>query len=183
MGPSAAVLVCALELLGRSRATAPVVLIESPPPHASSNVEAFVTRDPDTIYLITTTAAFRDAMADPWGTRRRESCRKVASIIVHEEWHLRFGADERGAYLAQLTALQVLGAESQTIGGVRRAMAAVLNRAPAAPPVAATRARGAPLPAADRRQLAERHGQAHVVRVADVDLVPSRAIPVWPISR
>ena len=31
------------------------------------------------------------------------------SVIVHEEWHVTHGSDERNAYLAQLTELQRLG--------------------------------------------------------------------------
>ena len=49
---------------------------------------------------------------------------KIASILVHEEWHLRNGADERGAYLAQLTALAALcfNADSPVYWAVKRAM-------------------------------------------------------------
>ena len=124
MDPSAAVLVCALGLLGRSHANAPVVLLPSPPPHASPNVEAFVQRDPDRIYLITSSAAFREASSER-SPDRHEACRKMASIIVHEEWHLAHGSNEREAYLAQLTTLQMLGATPETIGSVRKSMRAV----------------------------------------------------------
>jgi hypothetical protein len=127
MTPSAAVLVCALDLLGRSHAIAPIVLIAAPPPHASPTAEAFITRDPDIIYLVTSTRIFVDALSDRWSAIHREACKKLASIIVHEEWHLRHGPDERGAYLAQLTTLQWLGAASVTLTGVRQAMAAVAN--------------------------------------------------------
>jgi hypothetical protein len=126
MDLSAAALVCALELLGRPHAIAPVVFLTSPPLSASRNVEAFVTHSPDTIYVITTTAVFRDAGGDPWSGVRQEACRKLASIIVHEEWHLRNGPDERGAYLAQLTMLQAVRAAPVTIAGVRQSMAAVV---------------------------------------------------------
>jgi hypothetical protein len=128
MDPSAAVLVCALELLGRAHAIAPIILLTSPPPGASRHVEAFVTHSPDTIYLITTTAVLHDAGGDPWSGARQEACRKLASIIVHEEWHVRNGPDERGAYLAQLTMLQAVRAASVTIAGVRQSMAAVVAR-------------------------------------------------------
>ena len=124
MDPSAAVLVCALGLLGRSHANAPVVLLPSPPPHASPNVEAFVQQNPDRIYLITSSQVFREASSDR-SPSRQEACRKMASIIVHEEWHLAHGSNEREAYLAQLTTLQMLGATPETIGSVRKSMMAV----------------------------------------------------------
>ncbi|HTM04605.1 MAG TPA: hypothetical protein VL173_13940 [Vicinamibacterales bacterium] len=124
MDPSAAVLVCALGLLGRSHANAPIVLLPSPPPHASPNVEAFVQRDRERIYLITSSEVFREA-SNPRSPDRQEACRKIASIIVHEEWHLAHGGGERDAYLAQLTTLQMLGATPETIGSVRKSMMAV----------------------------------------------------------
>ena len=122
---AAAVVVCALDLLGRSQAIAPIELLASPPPSQSANAEAFITRSPPTIHLITSTAAFRDAQDDWQG--RRDACRKIASIIVHEEWHLQHGPDERGAYQAQLTALAAMGADPTIIGSVRRAMFTVLK--------------------------------------------------------
>jgi hypothetical protein len=57
---AAAVVACALNLLGRSHAEAPIRLIPSAP-GLSSAVEAFVVHDPPAIYLITSTSAFRDA--------------------------------------------------------------------------------------------------------------------------
>ena len=127
MSPAAAVVVCALDLLGRSAAMAPIELLSAPPPHASRNAEAFITRDPDTIHLITSTWVFQDALSEARTGARPEACRKIASIIVHEEWHLRYGPDERGAYLAQLNALLTLGAQAPTLTSVRRAMAAVVD--------------------------------------------------------
>jgi hypothetical protein len=38
------------------------------------------------------------------------AARKLASILVHEEWHVRNGPDEEGAYAAQLITLMRLGA-------------------------------------------------------------------------
>lgn len=122
---TAMVVVCALDLLGRSHAAAPIALLPYPPPGASANAEAFVTYDPPTIYLITSTAAFREAQQGSIGRPTGEGCRKIASIIAHEEWHLRHGADEEGAYLAQLTTLMALGASSQLVATVRQSMMAV----------------------------------------------------------
>jgi hypothetical protein len=123
---AAAVVVCALDLLGRSpHSTVPIRFLDTPPPGASRNVEAFIMRRPDTIYLITSSEAFRDAARGRGDPRSNDGCRKIASIIVHEEWHLRYGDDEEGAYLAQLTTLMRLNADSATLTTVRRSMDAV----------------------------------------------------------
>jgi hypothetical protein len=140
---AAAVVVCALDLLGRSASsTVPIKFLDAAPRGASQYVEAFVMRDPDTIYLITTSAAFRDAQNARTEWLRREGCLKIASVIVHEEWHLRHGDDEEGAYQAQLMALTMLNARSPVITSVRRSMQAVL---------AAQRARPTPELLAARR--------------------------------
>jgi hypothetical protein len=122
---AAAVVACALNLLGRTEAIVPIKLLTVPPPEASATAEAFVARDPPAIYLITSTAAFRDAQSE--GSGHLDGCRKVASMIVHEEWHLRHGADEQGAYYAQITALAAMGASTVQIADVRRSMFAVLR--------------------------------------------------------
>ena len=120
---AAAVIVCALDLLGRSPgSTVPIRFLSEPPPGTSRNVEGFVTRNPDTIYLITSAPAFRSAQRGPYQQGSRDACRHVASVIVHEEWHLRYGADEEGAYLAQLTTLAALSADGRALSSVRRSM-------------------------------------------------------------
>jgi hypothetical protein len=124
---AAAVVVCALDLLGRSTgSTVPIRFLDVPPANASANVEAFVIRNPDTMYLVTSTAAFRDAMRGPGEPGHLDGCRKIASVIVHEEWHLRYGDDEEGAYIAQITALMRLNAATIMLTGVRQSMAAAL---------------------------------------------------------
>ena len=129
MMPAAAVVACALALLGRSHTVAPVQLVPLPPPHASPNVEAFVTAGEQRIFLITSSVTFRATQAaDSWTAAHREGCRQIAAILVHEEWHLRHGSDERGAYMAQLATLQLLGARPETISGVRHAMGEVLEQ-------------------------------------------------------
>jgi hypothetical protein len=133
MSTAALVLVCALNLLGRSpQKFPPFELLEVTPPGVSANAEAFVRRDPDVIYLITTAPVYRAAQAAQEGhgyCRGRESLAKIASIIVHEEWHLRYGPDERGAYEAQLTALAALGFRQGTgvHSSVTRSMLSVLD--------------------------------------------------------
>lgn len=130
MTSAATVLVCALSLLGRSEASfPPIELIAKPPPYVSANAEGFVDREARTIYIITGTATFRaiQGSTNECGTFR--DLRRVASILVHEEWHIKHGPDEEGAYLAQITALLALGEEmhSTLVGSVRRSMTAVLK--------------------------------------------------------
>jgi hypothetical protein len=126
---AAAVVVCALDLLGRSSGTiAPIRFLDVPPRGASRNVEAFVMHNPDTIYLITSTETFRTAQGGVGVPGRRDACRHIAGVIVHEEWHLRHGADEQRAYLAQLTTLAALGANSESLSAVRRSMMFVVDQ-------------------------------------------------------
>jgi len=121
---AAAVLVCVLNLLGRPMP--PIVLLDRHPADASPNAEAFVRHHPDTIYLLTTTSVFADARRG-----ERQAWKKLASILVHEEWHLRHGPDERGAYRAQLIELLRLGETPSrpNYRGVVRAMLAVTRGA------------------------------------------------------
>ena len=128
---AAAVVACALALLGESERTMPrIVLVDRPPPGSSANVEAFVRHADQTIYLMTSSPAFREVQ------RSRHACgeliplKKLASIIAHEEWHIRHGPDERAAYEAQLTTLIRLGVEpgSALYGSVVRSMQVVLKK-------------------------------------------------------
>lgn len=125
------VLVCALELLGRSAAALPPIeLVAGPPPGVAANVEAFVRAGSGVISLVTSTETFEEA--------RRSECRtydavaKVASIVAHEEWHVVHGADERGAYEVQLATLVRLGVSvtSRVFAGVMRSMQVVLDSQP-----------------------------------------------------
>ena len=121
------ILVCALSLLGRDpRTLPPITLLEVRPIDVSPKADAFV-RDA-TIHLITSTQTFRTARLDPQECGGLHAIRKIASIIVHEEWHVRHSADERGAYHAQLTALSALGSGPDTSEyyAVVRSMNAVL---------------------------------------------------------
>ena len=129
MWSAATVLVCALGILGRSPETLPpITLIDVPPADASPGVEAFVRPGDDTIHLVTSSSVFRYAMAAQSHCGRIESLRKIASIIVHEEWHVRHGSDEGAAYRAQLVALAMMGSGqgSPVFAEVRRAMRAVM---------------------------------------------------------
>ena len=131
MWSAATVLVCALNLLGRSAQTFPPIEFTAvAPPGASPHVEAFVHPESRHIVLVTTSAVFREAQAADRRCGAPMALRKLASIIVHEEWHVRRGADERGAYYAQLTALVMMGSHpgSPLHGAVTRSMLAVAER-------------------------------------------------------
>ena len=136
MSASAIVVVCALELLGRSAdRLPPIKVLDTPPPGVSANAEAFVDRNEGVIYLIASAPSFRVAAAAQHRSSTRGQCverhalKMVASIIVHEQWHLEHGSDERGAYYAQLTELirLGLGAGTWATNSVTRSMHAALE--------------------------------------------------------
>jgi hypothetical protein len=134
---AAAILVCVLDVLGRSAASLPPIeLVASPPPGISANAEAFVQHPSPTIRLVTSSPAFRIATC-----RNRRSLVKLAGIIAHEEYHIRKGpGDEKGAYERQLMTMMRLGLGPDTFEyhSVRKAMVEVLSRRsrpPAPPPV------------------------------------------------
>jgi hypothetical protein len=106
----------------------PIQLVTQAPAHASEHVEAYVRPHDSRIYVVTSTAVFRDAEAQAGKRCGSHAHNKLASILAHEEWHLRHGNDERGAYDAQLKALIRLGVpgDSPLYRGVQRSMLAVL---------------------------------------------------------
>jgi hypothetical protein len=137
MSAPALVLMCALDLLGRSADQLPIRVIATAPRGVSANAQAFVDRRTNTIYLIAAAPAFREALAAQAHTRTkcppRRTLGMIASIVAHEEWHLKFGSDEKGAYQAQLLELARLGMASTFESySVRRSMATVLARLPVA---------------------------------------------------
>lgn len=130
MWSAATVLVCALGLLGRSVETfPPIVLVGAPPPGASATVEGFVHASGDTIHLVTSTKAFDAARRAGQRCGDTDALRKIASVIVHEEWHVRHGPDEHSAYDAQLMALRRMGARDDRplIASVQRAKRTVTS--------------------------------------------------------
>ena len=129
MGTAATALVCALAVLNRSEASLPrIEIIEEPPSFVSTGAQAFVQRNPDTIFIIASSTVVRDA-ADRHGCGDVSAVKKLASILIHEEMHLRYGADERRAYERQLTALLQLGLGPGTAAyrDVQLSMLAVLE--------------------------------------------------------
>jgi hypothetical protein len=81
-----------------------------------------------TLRLITSSRAFREAAA----LRRcapTTAVKKLASILAHEESHVRHGPDERRAYGARLRTLHRLGVppDSSLYVGVQRAPSIALD--------------------------------------------------------
>ena len=125
MWTAEAVLVCALAVLGRSPSSfPPIELVGSVPVAASPGTEAYVRRGDPRIYLVTTSDAFLEARASLDRCGNLMAIRKLASVLIHEEVHLRQGGDERAAYQAQLTMLTALGSGpgSPPYSAVHRAM-------------------------------------------------------------
>jgi hypothetical protein len=130
MMSAAAVVVCALKVLGRSPSTLPPIALVPAPAGMSSAVEGFVRPGSGVISLVTDSEVFEAALN---GSRRAYTALvKLASIIVHEEWHVRYGADERGAYQAQLDTLAHLGVpfHTQFYMSVLRSMLLAVDRRP-----------------------------------------------------
>ncbi len=129
MPTAAAVIACALALLGKSETTmSPIVLVDVPPVYASPDVEAYVRTNDDTIYVVTSSPLFRATQGWKSDCGYPLALKKLASVLVHEEWHIRHrGDDERSAYYAQLTALVQLGVTPghAVYTGVMRSMQAV----------------------------------------------------------
>ena len=112
-----------------NRANLPIVLAAAPGRDVESAAEAWTTRDstdrPEQIVVSSSSAVFRCAMPP---VENHQCLLKLASILIHEEWHFRHGADERRAYDAQLTFLRMRGASSYFITGVQRARRYVMAR-------------------------------------------------------
>jgi hypothetical protein len=128
-----AVLETALQLAGpQLNRHLPIVLIAELPGMVSPDAQAWTVYDEqgtgDRIFVYTGSRTFRCASAS---RQDQDQCLlRLASIIVHEAWHLRHGRDEAGAYEAQLAFLRLTEASaflqlsetaSQDIREVRRA--------------------------------------------------------------
>ena len=125
------ILVCALGVLGRAPSTfPPIELVNTRPLGVSAHAEGFVRSGEHRIYLLTNTEVFRSAQASDGRCGDFRAVRKIASILIHEEFHLRHPGDEKGAYAAQLTALASMGIgyTHPVYVGVRRSMLATVER-------------------------------------------------------
>jgi hypothetical protein len=110
MWTAASVLACALSVLGRSESSMPpIALIDIAPPEVSTGAEAFVRGESRTIYLITSSRVFQTALTLRQYCSAAPEMMKLASILAHEEWHVRHGPDEKAAYHYQLVTLIRLG--------------------------------------------------------------------------
>jgi hypothetical protein len=110
MWTAASVLACALSVLGRSESSMPPIeLVDIAPTEVSIGAEAFVRRANNTIYLITSSRVFESALTMRRHCSDSPEMRKLASILAHEEWHVRHGPDEKAAYEHQLVTLIRLG--------------------------------------------------------------------------
>jgi hypothetical protein len=109
------VLVCALNMLGRSAASfPPIELVRDVPVDVSATAEGFVRLGDRRIYLVATSSAFQRARHSLDRCGDTMAIRKIASVLIHEEVHLKQGPDEKNAYHAQLTMLTALGAGPAT---------------------------------------------------------------------
>jgi len=125
------VLACAVTLLNRSPASLPPVeLVDVRPAFVSRDADAYVVSGMARIYLVTTTSAFTEARKSQFQCGNQQAIRKIASVLVHEEWHVRHGPDEASAYTAQLVALASLGAGPGTplFTEVQRSMRVALRK-------------------------------------------------------
>ena len=113
----------AIQLAGLGLARLPIVLAATPPDGSSDGVEAWVIRKRNgqvhQIGVYRESAAFR--CASGLIQQNYQCLLKVASAIVHEAWHYNHGADEIGAYDAQIAFLVLNGGSSAQVSGVWRA--------------------------------------------------------------
>jgi hypothetical protein len=131
MWTAEAVLVCVLTLLGRSSASLPPIeFVSVHPADVSAHADAYVRPGDPRIFLVTSTEHFQRAKRSPYKCGEMQSLRKLASVLIHEEWHIRRGSDEAGAYAAQLTTLASLsaGPGNPLYAEVTRAMRQALAR-------------------------------------------------------
>jgi hypothetical protein len=137
MWSAAVVLACALDLLGRSAESfPPIVVLEARPPAVSADADAFTRRGDSTIYLLATSPSFQTARTAIYKCGQYDALRKLASVLVHEEWHIRNGTDEEGAYAEQLRTLASLnaGPGHPIYRGVARSMKVARERPKEDPP-------------------------------------------------
>jgi hypothetical protein len=106
----------------------PIVLISALSWPVSPGAEAWTVYDEhskgERIFVYTRSRTFQCASVPRWD--QYQCLLKVASVIVHEAWHLRNGPDEAGAYEAQLVYLQ-LNEASAASGFLQSAAAADIS--------------------------------------------------------
>ena len=132
----------ALMLAGQSIAKLPIVLVSVTPDTASPGVQGWTSRDDngkaDRIFLYTGNGVFRCARPS---NGNYQCILKLASVLVHEAWHFRHGADEAEAYAAQIVFLMGNGGALDQIADVRMSRDLVVAASRAAREAARTRYR------------------------------------------
>jgi hypothetical protein len=122
-----AVLDQALVRSGLSSKHLPIVLTSVLPDTASPGADAWTVYEDgkgERIFVYTGGRTFLCASVTP---RTQYQCMlRLASIIVHEAWHLKNGLDEAGAYNAQLAFLMFNGGSNFEILDIRRSRDRVL---------------------------------------------------------
>jgi len=117
-------------LAGGAASFPPIEFVSRVPADVSAAAEAFVRINDTRIDVVTSSPLFTrlQRVADRCGDLT--AARKLASVLVHEELHVRHAADEAAAYAAQLTTLASLGAGpgSPLYSEVHRSMMYTLSR-------------------------------------------------------
>ncbi len=118
----------ALTLAGLDRANLPITLATAPPASASRGIEAWTSYDAngtgERIFIYVDSDMFRCAR---WPIGMRQCRIRLASILVHEAWHLKYGPDEGNAYERQIAFLMKNGAATEHVKAVRLAQNRVLS--------------------------------------------------------
>ena len=115
-----------LILAGLDRANLPITLATVTPASASLGVEAWTSYDDecgDRIFVYTGSDMFRCASPP---LAMHQCLLRLASVVVHEAWHLEHGRDEEEAYEVQIAFLLRNGAATEHVKAVRLAQKRVL---------------------------------------------------------
>lgn len=117
----------ALVLAGLNDADLPITLAYDTPASASRGAEAWTSYDATgigkQIFVYTGSDMFRCASRP---LRMRQCVIRLASVLVHEAWHLEQGPNEERAYEAQIAFLLRNGAATEHVAAVRLAQNRVL---------------------------------------------------------
>jgi hypothetical protein len=115
----------ALRLAGPGLSALPIELASSAPDGASPGVEGWTISGADgqaeRIVIYTRSGIFRCARWPHDGPLSHECLVRLASVIVHEAWHFRYGRLEAGAYGAQIIFLLANHASGAQIAAVQTA--------------------------------------------------------------
>jgi hypothetical protein len=113
----------AVMLLGWRGADLPrIELVATRPPDGTETGEGFVRFNEDgsampVVYVRTDTEVYRAAAEKDY-----QALVRLAGILAHERWHVRYGPDEIGAYTAQLSIMEYLHANSMHLAQIRQAL-------------------------------------------------------------